>query len=53
MRAPTFDMSLAFAKRHDESIDPRHLLFFDTETTGLAGGTGTRAEVVLPLAGTS
>jgi len=27
-------------------IDPRRLLFFDTETTGLAGGTGTRAFMV-------
>ena len=36
---------LAFAKR-EEAIDPRDLLFFDTETTGLAGGTGTRAFMV-------
>ena len=46
MPAPDFDLSLAFAKRHDESIDPRRLLFFDTETTGLAGGTGTRAFMI-------
>lgn len=46
MPAPDFDLSLAFAKRDDESIDPRNLLFFDTETTGLAGGTGTRAFMI-------
>ena len=46
MPAPGFDLSLAFAKRHGESVDPRHLLFFDTETTGLAGGTGTRAFMI-------
>lgn len=27
-------------------IDPRRVLFFDTETTGLAGGTGTRAFMI-------
>lgn len=46
MPAPDNDLSLAFAKRHGESVDPRHLLFFDTETTGLAGGTGTRAFMI-------
>ncbi len=46
MPAPEESLSLAFAKRHDESVDPRHLLFFDTETTGLAGGTGTRAFMI-------
>jgi uncharacterized protein YprB with RNaseH-like and TPR domain len=46
MPAPDFDLSLAFAKRHGESVDPRNLLFFDTETTGLAGGTGTRAFMI-------
>ena len=46
MPAPVFDLSLAFAKRNDESVDPRKLLFFDTETTGLAGGTGTRAFMI-------
>ncbi|MDQ3495063.1 MAG: ribonuclease H-like domain-containing protein [Pseudomonadota bacterium] len=46
MTAPPQDLSLAFAKRVDESVDPRHLLFFDTETTGLAGGTGTRAFMI-------
>ena len=44
--APDFDLSLAFAKRDGESVDPRCLLFFDTETTGLAGGTGTRAFMI-------
>ena len=44
--APESALSLAFAKRHDESVDPCHLLFFDTETTGLAGGTGTRAFMI-------
>lgn len=44
--APDFDLSLAFAKRDGESVDPRKLLFFDTETTGLAGGTGTRAFMI-------
>ena len=28
------------------ALDPTRLLFFDTETTGLAGGTGTRAFMV-------
>jgi uncharacterized protein len=46
MPAPAFDLSLAFAKRHGELVDPRKLLFFDTETTGLAGGTGTRAFMI-------
>ena len=46
MPAPENVLSLAFAKRHDESVDPSHLLFFDTETTGLAGGTGTRAFMI-------
>lgn len=43
--APAAALSLAFAKRED-SVDPRDLLFFDTETTGLAGGTGTRAFMI-------
>jgi uncharacterized protein YprB with RNaseH-like and TPR domain len=46
MPAPHYDLSLAFAKREAEYVDPRHLLFFDTETTGLAGGTGTRAFMI-------
>lgn len=33
-----------FDRRND--FDPRRLLFFDTETTGLAGGTGTRAFMI-------
>lgn len=43
---PREALSLAFAKRPDERLDPRRLLFFDTETTGLAGGTGTRAFMI-------
>lgn len=43
---PSAPLSLAFAKRPTETLDPRRLLFFDTETTGLAGGTGTRAFMV-------
>lgn len=46
MPAPDYYLSLAFAKRHEESVNPRNLLFFDTETTGLAGGTGTRAFMI-------
>lgn len=29
-----------------EALPAKHLLFFDTETTGLAGGTGTRAFMI-------
>ncbi|SFL11556.1 hypothetical protein SAMN04487938_3311 [Lysobacter sp. cf310] len=43
---PTQALSLAFAKRAEDRVDPRRLLFFDTETTGLAGGTGTRAFMI-------
>ncbi|MET4728834.1 uncharacterized protein YprB with RNaseH-like and TPR domain [Lysobacter enzymogenes] len=43
---PCEALSLAFAKRRDDHVDPRRLLFFDTETTGLAGGTGTRAFMI-------
>jgi uncharacterized protein len=39
----TFDASFA---RIPEQIDPERLLLFDTETTGLAGGTGTRAFMI-------
>ncbi len=39
---PAETLPLAFARR-DDAVDRRDLLFFDTETTGLAGGTGTRA----------
>lgn len=34
----------AFDRRPD--FDPRRVLFFDTETTGLAGGAGTRAFMI-------
>jgi uncharacterized protein YprB with RNaseH-like and TPR domain len=43
--APDRAVPLAFARR-DDAVDPRDLLFFDTETTGLAGGTGTRAFMI-------
>lgn len=43
--APAAALPLAFARR-DDAADPRDLLFFDTETTGLAGGTGTRAFMI-------
>jgi uncharacterized protein YprB with RNaseH-like and TPR domain len=43
---PAHSLSLAFARRPDASVEPRDLLFFDTETTGLAGGTGTRAFMI-------
>ena len=43
---PATPLPLAFAKRPDDAVDPRDLLFFDTETTGLAGGTGTRAFMI-------
>jgi uncharacterized protein len=45
MPAPAAAVPLAFAKR-DDAVDPGALLFFDTETTGLAGGTGTRAFMI-------
>jgi uncharacterized protein YprB with RNaseH-like and TPR domain len=37
-------ISGAFDRRAD--FDPQRVLFFDTETTGLAGGTGTRAFMI-------
>lgn len=43
---PTQPLSLAFAKRDGEQVQPQDLMFFDTETTGLAGGTGTRAFMI-------
>ncbi|MFT4196786.1 MAG: ribonuclease H-like domain-containing protein [Pseudoxanthomonas sp.] len=43
---PAAPLPLAFARRPGEHADPRQLLFFDTETTGLAGGTGTRAFMI-------
>ncbi|MBB5944344.1 MULTISPECIES: ribonuclease H-like domain-containing protein [Xanthomonas] len=42
---PATSLSLAFARRED-AVAPTDLLFFDTETTGLAGGTGTRAFMI-------
>ncbi|WP_409975443.1 ribonuclease H-like domain-containing protein [Xanthomonas cerealis] len=42
---PATALSLAFARRED-AVQPSDLLFFDTETTGLAGGTGTRAFMI-------
>jgi len=38
------DIDGAFDRR--DSIERDRLLFFDTETTGLAGGTGTRAFMI-------
>lgn len=38
-------MPLGFARR-DDDIATADVLFFDTETTGLAGGTGTRAFMI-------
>ena len=43
---PTAPLSLAFARREGEAVSPQDLMFFDTETTGLAGGTGTRAFMI-------
>ena len=43
---PTQPLSLAFAKREGDQVQPQDLMFFDTETTGLAGGTGTRAFMI-------
>jgi hypothetical protein len=42
---PDAPLPLAFARR-DDHVDASNLLFFDTETTGLAGGTGTRAFMI-------
>jgi uncharacterized protein YprB with RNaseH-like and TPR domain len=36
----------AFAHADGMQVPTRHLLHFDTETTGLAGGTGTRAFMI-------
>lgn len=46
MPVPTSALPLDFARRPELRVDPRKLLFFDTETTGLAGGTGTRAFMI-------
>ena len=43
---PASPLPLAFARRPEQAVAPRDLLFFDTETTGLAGGTGTRAFMI-------
>jgi uncharacterized protein YprB with RNaseH-like and TPR domain len=43
--APESALDLRFAKQAD-AVDPLRLLHFDTETTGLAGGTGTRAFMI-------
>ena len=43
---PAQPLSLDFARREGEHVSPLDLLFFDTETTGLAGGTGTRAFMI-------
>lgn len=42
---PEAPLPLAFARREGH-VDAAHVLFFDTETTGLAGGTGTRAFMI-------
>lgn len=42
---PAMPLPLAFARREGH-VDASNLLFFDTETTGLAGGTGTRAFMI-------
>ena len=42
---PPAPLPLAFARR-DGHVDASQLMFFDTETTGLAGGTGTRAFMI-------
>ncbi|ODU66401.1 MAG: exonuclease [Rhodanobacter sp. SCN 65-17] len=42
---PPSPIDTRFARR-DDTIDPARLLHFDTETTGLAGGTGTRAFMI-------
>lgn len=43
--APPERLDVRFA-RIDADVERRHLLYFDTETTGLAGGTGTRAFMI-------
>ena len=42
---PPVPIDTRFARRED-TIDPARLVHFDTETTGLAGGTGTRAFMI-------
>jgi uncharacterized protein len=43
--APPERLDVRFA-RIEADVERRHLLHFDTETTGLAGGTGTRAFMI-------
>jgi uncharacterized protein YprB with RNaseH-like and TPR domain len=43
---PAQPLSLDFARREGQHVAARDLLFFDTETTGLAGGNGTRAFMI-------
>jgi uncharacterized protein YprB with RNaseH-like and TPR domain len=45
-RTPVRGRAGAIASAMPDIVDPRDLLFFDTETTGLAGGTGTRAFMI-------
>ena len=46
MAIPAAPLPLDFARCPEQSVQPQQLLFFDTETTGLAGGTGTRAFMI-------
>ena len=43
---PDAPLPLAFTGKLPDQVTPSDLLFFDTETTGLAGGTGTRAFMI-------
>ena len=47
-RRPTTPCPRTFCGAFDrkDALDPARMLFFDTETTGLAGGTGTRAFMI-------
>ena len=40
-RISSRQLAIIFGDEDYETISPMKLLFFDTETTGLAGGTGT------------
>ena len=42
----TLDLPALAARNIDHAIARRQALYFDTETTGLAGGTGTRAFMI-------
>ncbi|KRG77908.1 hypothetical protein ABB30_06520 [Stenotrophomonas ginsengisoli] len=46
MAIPAAPLPLDFARRPEATVEAARLLFFDTETTGLAGGTGTRAFMI-------